>query len=411
MKCIIHIGTEKTGTTLLQNWLYANKRALGSLGVYLSDNLGGHNNRLVPTFFREELDDWARCNGIGSREEKARFFSGFLERLEREIADASAEHHTFVMTSEHFHSRLRRPEEIGRLRDFLTASFGQVTVVCYFREQVDCAVSMYSTELRNSWSRTLEDFLDRVVPEDYFFNHLSIADNWSAAFGIENCAFRIYDRDRFLDGDLRADFLGTLDPEPDRDRLSFDVVSANASLPLFQAEIYRSINKAVPYWLPGGLGTNPGNRAAKRKAAGVPEFQVGEVAADPQRAREIRDRFRECNDLFFARYFGTANQFASDAARRGRGDVDAATARTALNAAFTLGFGLGRARKMDEAQVDSLRDIALKIEAGDACDLSDALALMEIALKHRPNGGLIRKKHGAWSEQLRTGSRDDRVAR
>ena len=35
MKCILHIGTEKTGTTLLQNWLYDNKEKLSQVGIYL----------------------------------------------------------------------------------------------------------------------------------------------------------------------------------------------------------------------------------------------------------------------------------------------------------------------------------------------------------------------------------------
>ena len=46
MKCILHIGTEKTGTTILQDWLYDNKVELSKVGVYLSDNLGKTNNIL-----------------------------------------------------------------------------------------------------------------------------------------------------------------------------------------------------------------------------------------------------------------------------------------------------------------------------------------------------------------------------
>ena len=74
MKCILHIGTEKTGTTILQDWLYDNQAELSKVGVCLSDNLGKTNNRLVPAYFLGHLDDWAMHNGISSDAEKRQYF-------------------------------------------------------------------------------------------------------------------------------------------------------------------------------------------------------------------------------------------------------------------------------------------------------------------------------------------------
>ena len=84
MKCILHIGTEKTATTTLQNWLYDNQAALSKSGVYLSDNLGKTNNILIPAYFQGHLDDWAMRNGIKDEAEKTLFFEGFIERLKNE---------------------------------------------------------------------------------------------------------------------------------------------------------------------------------------------------------------------------------------------------------------------------------------------------------------------------------------
>ena len=108
MKCILHIGTEKTATTTLQDWLYDNQAELSKGGVYLSDNLGKTNNRLFPVYFQDHLDDWAIENGIGSEGEKAQYFEGFIERLKSEIQTAKKTHNYFVITSEHLHSRVKK---------------------------------------------------------------------------------------------------------------------------------------------------------------------------------------------------------------------------------------------------------------------------------------------------------------
>ena len=125
MKCILHIGTEKTGTTLLQNWLYDNKEKLSQVGIYLSDSIGTNNNRLIPAYFGETLDDLLTDNGIANNKEKKKYFSGFLDNLNGEISNAKIKHHTFIITSEHLHSRLTRVEEIQNLYDFLSNAFDE----------------------------------------------------------------------------------------------------------------------------------------------------------------------------------------------------------------------------------------------------------------------------------------------
>jgi len=56
--------------------------------------------------------------------------------------------------------------------------------------------------------------------------------------------------------------------------------------------------------------------------------------------------------------------------------------------------------------VQLLRDTALKIEGGGRVGLSDALALMQIALRNRPDGPLIKGKVKDWTEQLKSTNSD-----
>ena len=150
MKCILHIGTEKTATTLLQDWLYANQEVLTRHKVYLSEMLEKTNNRAFPSYFQNHLDDWTRYKKISSLEGKEKFFEGFLGRLRDEINEASKNHDVFVITSEHLHSRVIRHEDIQSIAKFLNENFDETKVLFYFRNQFDMAVSQYSTLLKYS---------------------------------------------------------------------------------------------------------------------------------------------------------------------------------------------------------------------------------------------------------------------
>ena len=56
MRGILHIGTEKTGLTLLQKWLYSNQKNLSNQGIDLSNILGIPNNIYFPINFNGKFD-------------------------------------------------------------------------------------------------------------------------------------------------------------------------------------------------------------------------------------------------------------------------------------------------------------------------------------------------------------------
>jgi hypothetical protein len=58
MKCILHIGTEKTATTLLQNWIYENEAGLAKAGIALTRSAGAPNNRKLVSAHQREIDDY-----------------------------------------------------------------------------------------------------------------------------------------------------------------------------------------------------------------------------------------------------------------------------------------------------------------------------------------------------------------
>lgn len=400
MKCILHIGTEKTGTTLLQDWLYDNKEVLNINGIYLSENLGETNNRLLPTYFQSSLDDWAVTNGIANEEEKKLYFKGFLDRFTTEITNASKTHHTFVITSEHFHSRLRQKEEIEELHSVLTSLFDKLEVICYFREQYDMVVSVYSTLLKADNFSELDDFVEQAKPENYYYNFLKIADNWSDVFGRNNCNFRLYDRDKFVGNDIRLDFLSAMKNGLNSEQLNMGRASSNKSLYLLQTAAFRAVNRNIPFWRSDKIGINLYNRFVKNKVSELHSLKFGNIVSS--KAHIIMDRFKETNKIFFEKYFTSEVSFPS-AVKESTGTVTCDEAVIAIEEVLELGIKLNQNSEifsLSDLQINSLRDISLRLYENNPNSISDSLALMKIALIFRPDGSIIKSKIKEWSDKL-----------
>jgi hypothetical protein len=376
--------------------LYENQKALSQQGVYLSSKLGRPNNRLLPSYFQHRLDDWARCNKITSIEEKEQFFEGFLEDFSREIKEASSSHDLFVITSEHLHSRVTRVEDVRAVADFLNRRFEDVKVVCYFRHQLDMSVSRYSTTLKGSSSSRLEDYLKTVSPDNYYYNFLAIADNWSEAFGREKCVFRLYDGELF-GGDIRKDFLRQVAPYLDVERLDFELRSSNESLSCLESVAYRSINKHIPRWGTVNGGVSRLNEQMKRAVSQAARLKRGKIEASSE--NKISELFELSNRKFLDKYFGPSVELMSGKKNQLAGltclALDEVKGIVADVCDALLGCVSGGVNIAD-GDAGKLRDLAIKIELREALSISDSLFLMELARRARPNDLFIAQKVDAY---------------
>jgi len=304
MKCIVHIGAEKTGTTALQRWLSMKStgRVLGKQGVYVSDLAGNHSGREIAAYCQSHLDDWAMRKRIFSASEKEAYFQGFPGRLEEDARKAAQSHGAYLISSEHFHSRLRRPEELIRLREFLAPLFDEVRIVAYFREPSQTALSFYSTYVIGDGTRTLDEFLSHVTPGNYYYNCKDIADNWSQVFGPESCHFRIYDKDFFGEHDLRGDFVTALGLPASLATQTGELPRWNESLSGLQADLIRLTNELWPLRNAEGDGVNSTNLKVKALLRSMDALRKGPITSP--HLEGVSERFREVNQRFFDSYFG-----------------------------------------------------------------------------------------------------------
>ena len=125
MRGILHIGTEKTGSTLLQKWLYSNQKNLSNQGIYLSNILGIPNNFYFPInlngkFEKKNFLNLIRCKkkNIKNIADKNAHFVHFKSKLSEETKFASKNHDVFIITSELLHSRIIDSKDVKKIKIF-----------------------------------------------------------------------------------------------------------------------------------------------------------------------------------------------------------------------------------------------------------------------------------------------------
>ena len=393
MDCILHIGTEKTATTLLQGWLYANKAQLSSQGVFLSTVAKEGNNRKLVSWFQTRIDDWLRRQQVHTLPQKEGMFEGFEDQFRAEIDEATAHHNTIILTSEHFHSRLHSDEEILRVKTFLDDVFDTTTVVCYFRDQADMAVSLYSTLLRIAFTKPLDRYLEGVTPERRNYNHADTSAQWAKIFGAARCRFRVFDRAAFPDGDIRRDFLQTWPQPPDFDQLDPSVTRANESLAGHQARLYRAINQTVPHWKPEKAGVNRLNLRLKQTVDRLDS--LGKVQVPQDAKEQVRQRFVESNSRFLSIWAPHRTDL------RDRSTTTVAEAHpdeTAVNEdvladllTALVSDHMGSDRFLEREDARTLMKLYRKFRQSRPDDHEGALALLELAVRAHPSGPQIQR--------------------
>ena len=395
---ILHIGTEKTGTTTVQEFVHKNRKVLANQKLGTLKSFGRTNNRDFVAYFQKNSDDWGKHKMISREGEKSQYFSDFQSRFEKEIAIRKVVNSGWgvLITSEHFSSRLRTFEELNSIKTFLEKYFESIKIICYFRPQEEMAISLHSTALKGQGYESLENRLKQVVPENYYYNFHQIAKMWASVFGEENLHFRIFDREQLAKQDIRHDFIEaikTLGLEVDSSRLDFSQRPANESLNTLEGSAFSAINETVPYWNLSPLrGVNRENQRLKKAIRNIPSLRVGQYR--PENPGEVQSRFAESNKKFFDEFLpgqgfemkkskDTIDSIPLEQVERIVQDLT----RTILSEKVN-----SHGPALLDSDAEYLRDIAISILDKRALSEKDAAKLLELALRIRPEGPVIKKQ-------------------
>ena len=223
---LLHIGSEKTGTTAIQAMLASRREDLIRLGFWYPSSPGEYSHTALAIYVApENTFDLVEHLPGGNFSE-----AGFARSLAREMAAIPPHVRTVIFSNEHCQSRFITTEHIVRLHALLSQYFDTITIIVYLRRQDEVASSLYSTRLRAG--EPVIDVLPGINLSELFwasyFNYEQMLDHYARVFGEEFVKPRIYEPSALLEGNAAQDFLNI------------------CGLPLWLAEKTEAVNRAIP---------------------------------------------------------------------------------------------------------------------------------------------------------------------
>ena len=185
---VLHIGTNKTGTSTLQDFLHSNRAQLKQYGFYYPDlsDICGSAHHAVSRILKGLSADEA---GLPNT-----WFEDIVSRADDTKCD------TVIFSSEDFHT----------IKDLalLKATFEgyEVKVILYLREYVAYLSSWYQQAIH---SRNLTMSFDEFI-EFHKSHYSSLLNKWAAAFGRDALVTSVYKRANLVGADITKDFISKL---------------------------------------------------------------------------------------------------------------------------------------------------------------------------------------------------------
>lgn len=182
MRIVLHIGTEKTGSTAIQNSLNDNRDFLESKDILVPTIFGGRNARDIASFYADQRDYGMESDRDWSSSSLQ--FKQWRERVSQNLDSylLKRSEGTTVLSSEHFHSRMFSTKSVQALATKIRPVFEEVVIVAYFRPQWSLAFSQYSMRARFDSSVSEAEALRSLKPTNPYFDYPGLLERWETAF-------------------------------------------------------------------------------------------------------------------------------------------------------------------------------------------------------------------------------------
>lgn len=299
MHCYLHIGTEKTGTTLIQDFLHLNAEKLKARGLGYLRSAGYPNNMwaVIAAYDLDRRDRWTESRKVTSDQEMQELQQSIVEGMREELSQMKIG--SIVLSSEHIQSRLTRRSEIERLKIILEGlGVTSFSVIVYLRDPIEVAASLYSTAVK-SGSTNERPSLPSSLDYAQICNHQVTIENFKAVFNNEEDYFiiRLFVKNELKNRSVLNDFLSILGIE---DVSCFDAPAAeNKSLSGLGVELLRRVNKRIP-----NLNERSSIKARKKVVMGFDKYFTDVKYIMPAELYIAYDeRFRESNEWVREKFF------------------------------------------------------------------------------------------------------------
>lgn len=297
-QCWLHIGTEKTGSTSIQNFLAQNRAALRVRGLLYSEAPGvrSHSGLVAYSLDDDRHDSTREVLGVPRRVPLDTFRQRLSEGLEREVVASGTR--VVLLSNELLATRLRRPTEIARLKGLCDRLARETRVIVYLRNQTDFFASRYTNVVWEGGTRDFDFRASRTIGD-----YERLLDRWSDAFGKENLVVRRFEPAEFPAGDVIGDFARVIG----LDISGLDLPArANPSLDAESLAFLRAMNRRLPPGLAARVQPFRGAivRVLQRRRGGK------KFAIPREVAKRIADVYRDSNARVAREYFGSGPLFS-----------------------------------------------------------------------------------------------------
>ena len=228
-KFILHIGTNKTGTTAIQTFLFKNRKKLAEKGInYPNIGIHGYGHHNIARALGGQLP-----SNIGLTDD-------WIYHLFNSTKTADQT----ILSSELFH--LANPESLNTI-----FPRNDTLIILYLRDHFSYLTSWYqqAVQLRNITSSFTE-----FIRLDYTqLNYSILIDKWMKAFN--NVSVRSFDRNSFPNGCVIEDFCRSTIPTTCLDRASQGIINPSiaGNLLFFKLILNNFINDSNNYQYAGDV--------------------------------------------------------------------------------------------------------------------------------------------------------------
>ena len=408
-RLLIHIGTEKTGTSTIQEFLNINREKLAKHGIGYLKSPGLTNNRKIVTFCMApgKTDDHIQELGIETYERREFWKRDFKEEFQNEMNTLDPKIHSVIISSEHFHSRLTTEDEVRALFDLLHPFFLEIKILVYLRRQDTLAASLYSTACR------VGVFMKSVIPKivdknNTYYNYFQLLERWAGVFGVKNIVPRIYETGKLLKNDVLSDFIDA-SGMIENDWELFTPTNQNQSLSAEVQNILMGFNKHFPV-----NAINENEKPLKKLRQNLVnklEVSFSGESRTACRADAINfyNAYKASNRELARKWFDSNVLFSEDFSGYPEQEFFIPEKYEIIDCLFLVvhdflkDYFLFQKQLLDKINIEDdkgvgLRDIALLFEDSHP---GVALFLMQEALKYRPWGHFIQTKIKDLEERIK----------
>ena len=298
MKAFLHIGTPKTGTTTLQQFLDTNREQLLKHGILYPETFGLNSMGLVLGCYENgKRDGLSKLYNIESDKDVENLRKKLVGNLSTEVRKYNNLNST-IFSSEYFQLNLHTNAEIELLKSSLNEiGFDQIYIVVYLREQADLANSFYSTSVKAG-----ETAEQPSSPVDNRYRHLcdhrGTLERFGKTFGKSNIIVNIFEKGGIKNNSIIDDFMHIIDSNLNPASLSVPM-NKNEALSTEGTLVLSRLNSYFPRWVNGSL--NPLRRFVIDFAE--EHYANGKYTMPEELYKEYRTSFKSGNDWIRANYF------------------------------------------------------------------------------------------------------------